>query len=742
MLALRPLAVAVAFAAVLAVARRPGAPPAPPAGATADDRSIDRVEGVVTGMPIATPLGFGAELATETTTLWLWSSERILPGERLAVTGRLRTPRGLLDPGAPPADARAPFELSAIAIEHRGEVLTWRTAILRAAARTQAAWVATIHSAIGADLGPGAAALQGILTGDRGTVPAALDDRWRACGIFHALSVSGLHLAVVAGLVFLILRRLAAASPWGGRIRPARWAAPPALAIAVAYTLITGAQVATLRSLVVIAIVMIAEVLDRDVRLVDALGLAAIVLLAWRPDDLADPSFQLSFAAALALALRPKAIASLARTNRIARWLREGIATSAWVVLVTAPLTAYHFHQIQPGGVIGNLELTPLLELVALPVGLAGLAVAAIWPAAGAVLIRIAAHVVGLVDTVAGGLARITPVGAVAVGSAIAAAVLVALSLWLLAREQRTRIDGLAWLALTCGWLVARTPPPPGALRVTFLDVGQGDAAIVELPGGDVWLVDAGGLAGRADLAAAAAPGRAITRALEAYGHREVALAIISHPHPDHYLGLAALGVPVRELWTADGDPPRDEPRRASALPSFTSIAGPLAPIHHPPLGLARREGDVELWVWAPRLRERDGEPEREAIDPVRTVNDNSLVVELRYAGRSIVFAGDVEAEGEAAAVAAGLGAADVVKVAHHGSPTSSSPAFVAATHPALAVISCGVANSFGFPAPDVVERWRAAGAEVARTDSSGAITVTITPGEPLDVDRFRSPVP
>ena len=87
--------------------------------------------------------------------------------------------------------------------------------------------------------------------------------------------------------------------------------------------------------------------------------------------------------------------------------------------------------------------------------------------------------------------------------------------------------------------------------------------------------------------------------------------------------------------------------------------------------------------------------------------------------------------------VAAGLGAADVVKVPHHGSPTSSTPRFVSATHPGLAVISCGAANAFGFPAPGVVERWRAAGAEVARTDRDGAITVTIDAGGALAVDRF-----
>ncbi|MEO6777135.1 MAG: ComEC/Rec2 family competence protein [Kofleriaceae bacterium] len=743
MLVVRPLTLAIAFAAVLAgvqLARGPVPPPAPPAGAHADDRGVDRIGGVIAGMPIATPLGFGVELATESSSVWLWTDERVDPGELVIVTGRLRTARGVVDPGAPPAPQREPFELSATSIERLGIEPSWRAAVLRWAARTQRGWVATLGETTAAS-DPGAAALRGILTGDRGTVPVALDDRWRACGIFHALSVSGLHLAVVAGLVFALLRRLAAASPWGGRIRPARWAAPPALLAAIAYTLITGAQVATLRSLVVIAIVLIAQMLDRDVRLIDALGLAAIVLLAWRPGDLGDPSFQLSFAAALALALRPKRVRPVGRRMLAWHWLCEGVATSAWVALVTAPLTAYHFHQVQPGGVIGNLLLTPLLELIALPLGLAGLALHAIWPAGGALAIRGAAWVVGLVDTIAGVLARVTPVGNVALASAVAVALLVGLALWLLTRARRTRLDAIAWIALACGWLVGRAPPPPGALRVTFLDVGQGDAAIVELPDGKVWLVDAGGLASRRDLAAAAAPGRTITRALEAFGHAQIDLAIISHPHPDHYLGLAALAVPVRELWAAAGDADhlRDD-QHHTALPSFADVAA-IAPLHHPPLGLAREQGGVELWVWAPRFRERDGAAEREAVDPVRTVNDNSLVVELRYAGRSILFAGDVEAEGEAALIAAGLGHVDVVKVAHHGSPTSSTPSFIAATHPEVAVISCGVANTFGFPATAVVERWRAGGADVERTDTGGAITVTIAPDQaldhPLDVDRF-----
>jgi competence protein ComEC len=306
----------------------------------------------------------------------------------------------------------------------------------------------------------------------------------------------------------------------------------------------------------------------------------------------------------------------------------------------------------------------------------------------------------------------VTPVGTIAVASPAIMALLTILAVWLSSRAVRDRRDVVAWLALCAAWTIARDPPPVGALRVTFVDVGQGDAAIVELPDGAVWLVDAGGLPNGRD---PSAPGRTVDRVLAAYGHARVDLAILSHPHPDHYLGFAGMQTPIAEHWAA----------RELEKP------GQFAAWTHPPLG-AIHHGDVELDVLAPRYT--DG---TEAADPVRSVNDNSLVIAIRYRGRSIVFAGDLEGEGEDALVAGGLGHVDVVKVPHHGSPTSSTAAFVTATHPALAVISCGRGNHFGFPSREVIARWRAAGAEVARTDEDGAVTVTIDAGGGLAVDRF-----
>jgi competence protein ComEC len=758
---------AVVLVVALAIGAARGARPtvAPPAGATADDRIADRVIGVVHGPVVHGPRGDGALLdpggpGGSDAAIWIWTEEHLVPGERIAATGLVHTPRGLRDPGVPDrADATrargAELELTARSIERLGDAVGLRDAAWRWAGATQARWVRAIDQAGGDPIGT--AALRGIAVGDRGDVPPALDQRWRAVGIYHVLSVSGLHLAVVAGLVFGLLRRLVAASPWGRRTRPARWAAPPALVLAIGYTLITGAQLATLRALAVIALALVAQMVDRPLRLVDALGLAALAILVWRPADLLDPSFQLSFVAALTLALRPALLPDDGRRG-IRGWLVRGLSTSAWVAITTAPITAYHFHQVAAGGVIGNLVLTPVVELVALPLGLAGVVLGA------APAIAAASWIVGLADRGAGLLAQITPVGHVAVASALAMAVLVALSLAIATRTIPRSRAAAAWLALCLVWAVGRVPPPAGALRVTFLDVGQGDAALIELPDGAVWLVDAGGQASARDVAQAAAPGRAIDRVLAAYDHTRIDLAIVSHPHPDHYLGLAGIEAPIEELWTAEetgggGEGSAGPPAPASApvapgapapadtrsarggLPGFAAIAGELAArgtqIGHPPLGVARRRAGVELVVWAPRYQPAADAPVRCATDPVRAVNDNSLVVALTYRGRTIVFAGDIEAEGEDVLVTAGIGRADVVKVPHHGSPTSSSAAFVAAVRPVLAVISCGAANQFGFPSPDVVERWRAAGASVARTDSDGAITVTIDLRGEVAIDRF-----
>jgi competence protein ComEC len=232
-------------------------------------------------------------------------------------------------------------------------------------------------------------------------------------------------------------------------------------------------------------------------------------------------------------------------------------------------------------------------------------------------------------------------------------------------------------------------------LEVTFLSVGQGDATVLRLPDGSAILVDAGGEAhGRYDPGA-----RDVLPYLRDVGIRRLEAAFVTHPHPDHLLGLPAIaaGMPIDHLYASG--------RRGDELArSAWARLPPLTPIQ---AGFTIERAGVRIEALGPPPG-FDGFGE----------NDASVVLLVEHGDVRFLLAGDVEAEGEAALLEhAERLRADVVKVPHHGSRTSSSPPFVAATGARFAVLCVGRANRFGFPHPEVVDRWREAGAETFRTD-------------------------
>jgi competence protein ComEC len=285
------------------------------------------------------------------------------------------------------------------------------------------------------------------------------------------------------------------------------------------------------------------------------------------------------------------------------------------------------------------------------------------------------------------------------------------------------RRSALSLAALAAALMLAAPPAPrawwtPGPLRVTFLDVAQGDATLVQFPGGGSLLVDAGGShEGRFDIG-----GRVVAPALWSLGVRRLDYLAITHPDPDHAGGAVAVVRDFRPRAIWEGVPvPRDELRRQLEVDSRRR-------------GLEWREvraGD----------RMRVGEVEIVAVHPPPpdwerqdTRNDDSLVLDVRYGEVSILLTGDIGLEVERRLEAALLPAAlRVVKAPHHGSATSSSPDLIATARPALAIVSAGKGNMFGHPAPSVLERYRAAGVPVLRTDLEGAITVE-TDGRTVEV--------
>jgi competence protein ComEC len=285
---------------------------------------------------------------------------------------------------------------------------------------------------------------------------------------------------------------------------------------------------------------------------------------------------------------------------------------------------------------------------------------------------------------------------------------------------RRLLIAGAAvGLLLGLEWQLRQQELPRGRLRVTFFDVGQGDAALIDLPDGRALLIDAGGSPnGGID------PGRAaLLPVLQARRRDRIDIAVLSHPHPDHYGGLAALldQLAVGEIWDsgqaeeeADLSPTSAE---ASALLSRARERGVRVRKPATLCGEPLRAEQATITVLAPCP----------GYDSGHDANDNSLVLRVDYRQRSVLFTGDAEQHAESRLLAAGSPlSADILKVGHHGSRTSSAAAFLKAVRPKLAIVSAGAGNPFGHPHAEVRARLRAhAGAVLELARTGGVIAET-----------------
>ena len=653
-------------------------------------------------------------------------AEPLLPGDRVQAAVTLRAPRGFRNPGAPDSARRAaaagvmavggvhaPAALVRFADEPSGP--PWLL-VRRALARLRGRMLDAVNARL---VGDGRVLTASLVLGDRGDVDRPLDDAFRTAGVTHVLSVSGLHLAIAAFLFYVGLRRLFLRVPRFARGHPvARWAALIALPATLAYTIVTGAQVATVRACVVAGVWLLAVALGRRATAPQALAIAALVLLVWSPLELFDPSFQLSFAAALGTALlaprwSPTGIGGPLHA-RLTRFALRMIAASAAAIVATLPIAAYHFSQVQPAGLLTNLVVVPLAELLVVPTGLAGALLSAAHAPPGDWLLLLTGFEAELMGAFVRWCATWAPSWRVAQPSFVEVVALYA-GLGALALNVRhaRRVLVACWLlvALAVGVRLGfqRTST---MLTATFLDVGQGDACVLELPGGRVAVIDGGG-----SFDPSFDPGeQVIAPFLYRRGIHRIDLVILSHPHPDHANGLGFLveSFEVGEVWT--NGQPTAQPGTVRLLAAAARKQIPTPTPH--PLSL----GEVRFVPLAPF--DADG---HFTIDPTFGENDNSLVVAVEYAGRRLLFAGDLEADGEAALIARTTPRADVLKVPHHGSRTSSSRELIDAVRPEVAVVSVGERNRWGFPNAAVVARYRAANTRLYRTDRDGAVVLTIS---------------
>jgi competence protein ComEC len=589
-----------------------------------------------------------------------------------------------------------------------------------------------------------AALLTALAAGDARGVPQDVRDRFQAAGVAHLLAVSGTHLGLVAAAVFLLVRLGARLLPTSLLLRVTRRvtlrqvAAGAALLAVTAYALLAGARTPTLRALVMVWLVVLALASGRRSHAPTALALAALGILAWDPRAAGAASFQLSFAAVLAIVLAverlPRPVgpegAPPSRTARVKYAVVSAAVVTLAAGLATAPLAAWHFGYVSWAGFLANLVLVPLTGAVVLPLTVFA-AMAA--PAVGALpMVGVVGPVLGGLLTLVGGFAKLPGAGSgvappplFLLGATYAAGLVVFLG-W---RHAGRGTVALGAAAFGLAWLLCLHPPPPtGALRVAFLDVSQGDAAVAVGPDGSALVIDGGTRALRFDT------GRfAVAPYLRRIGARRVAL-LATHPQLDHEGGLIHLvdAFHPRTVYTNGvARPDRVFDRdfhaalaRVRVTPTPLAAGAPFGPLP-----------GVDARVLSPRASAT-------GLDDPHGLNDESLVVRLGLGHHRFLFAADVEAPAEAALVQSGADlSATVLKVPHHGAATSSTIPFLAHVHPRVAVISVGRFNPYGHPSPAVETAYAAAGAALFETARDGAVLFT-TDGEVLKMARWRDLAP
>lgn len=560
------------------------------------------------------------------------------------------------------------------------------------------------------------------------------DEAFRSSGLSHLLAVSGTHLVIaVAGFAAALRALLIRIGPLAARMEVGRIAAAISVPAAWLYADFAGGGGSALRAAGMLTAGMLAHALGRRPCGMRSFAWSLLGPAILDPLSLCDLSFALSAGATAGLLLLNRPISDVVvRGPKLVQKVLSAIATTLSAMLGCAPVIALVSPTFPLLGIAANLFAAPVGEIAALPICLAH---AVLWwaPSVEQGTALLGSGALLTVRAIARYTAEQRATFSIPPPTAwqLAALAVTATAAWLASTGRRraaTLITGLAaWLLLELQAI--RAGAPRAVLRVSALDIGQGDSLLLDLPGGGTMLVDGGGFVGSPIDTGM----RVLLPVLRAKRRSAIDVVVLSHPHPDHFGGLASTvqGIPVGEFWdTGQGEDQGAGPTYASLLASLRARQIPV-----------RRPADL---CGGPRIVSG---AIVEILSPCpsyhadASANDNSFVLRVSYGRRAALLVGDAEHEAEAELLHRDPKAlkADLLKVGHHGSRTSTSPAFLQAVSPSLAAISCGVRNRFGHPHPRALAALSAGGVPVARTDRGGQI-IWETDGEQITVRRPGNP--
>lgn len=557
-------------------------------------------------------------------------------------------------------------------------------------------------SADGTDISPAGAVLEALLLGEDGRMDAGTVLSLQQTGLYHLFAISGGHIAIITFLLFSLFRGLQMSR---------RSSSLMLIIILVFYTFLVEGSPSVLRATLMTLAFLLGRLLWKDVSILNTISFSAFALLLANPFSLFDAGFELTYAATLSIIVFCPPL--IRRLPRLPLKITEMTAVSLAASLGVLPIIAATFNRVTFASLILNDAAIPLVGLI-MGMGYVFLPVATPFPglarppaAALEFLVNVFSRLSHLLDGIPFLSYRIpTPHGWTILGYYLFLGVIL-----LRPRFRAQRPLAAAGFAVFLVILVTYPfSPSSPELKVTMIDVGQGDSILVEFPGRTRMLIDGGGFVDSPfDVG-----DKVVSPVLWRKGIKRIDILVLTHAHPDHLKGLVAVArnFRVAEFWEAV--PPEGDPIHAdllNALPAST-IRRQVG------RGFRRRFGDASVEVLHPRADLYSGVS---AAD-----NDRSAVLRLSLRQAVFLLTGDIGAGAEREILeAAGDIHSTVLKSPHHGSASSSSAPFLERVRARDILISVGEGNRYGFPSPQVLELYERLGALVYRTDLHGAVEVS-----------------
>lgn len=569
-------------------------------------------------------------------------------------------------------------------------------------------------------------ALKALIIGGQGGMDKATKEPFRATGTAHILSISGLHMGLVAWVSFGLMLFLLKKSTWlmlsfdikklalGASILPV-----------IIYGLMAGLEAPALRSVLMAAAFVFTMLLGRGRAGLNAVSLAGLIILVFSPQALWDISFQLTFAAVFSIIYLTPCIKGVferekpghedagklkAVMRRAGEKALAGFIIMLSATIGTSPLIAYYFHKLSVTGLAANLVAVPLTGII-VPLLFVASMLASIWGG----LAIVAVHAADLFFHAMLSSVRFfssLPFSSIIVSKPSWPEILVFYSL-VTVIPHAGRIKRLRFASAGCALVLLLLWSEPHIeqliskeLKATFISIGEGDSALVELPGGHTMLIDGGGFF-NPDFDTGE---RVVAPFLLFKKIKTIDYMVLSHPQRDHMAGLKyiAENFNVREFWWSGMGA---MPNGLNGLLERLALSGTvIKTLDSSSPALTIRGVTIEALGPAPGA----------GLD----VNDSSLVLRLSFGKTAFLFTGDIGKDGEDALLKKDI-STTVLKSPHHGSRTSSGMEFLKKAGPEAVVISAGRDNPSGHPHPEVLERYRAMGIKVFRTDIDGAVVVS-----------------